>query len=640
MSSRAKSDPQPDGQVVYRRVDQVSSSARERSAESRFDPTLSPLLTGFVLLLILVAVLGHLSVQRMEDTSLAAYNLELGRASRLTLILQLRVALTRLDNEARDRMEAKARKELTPIFDMRLSTARDQVSNMLPMLDHPPLQEEAQWHAFRNDLAEYVELTKDLGRYNQEGFSKFHKVDEELNDIITETTNSQKDIVDRIQDNQRAAARSIRVWNWMAILIGLVVTAGTVWHVQRRYRQTRRSTAAARREREFNNQMLEGMVSAIAAIDRHDRIRSANAAFFRIFPEATIGSSIHNSNASERARLLEAVTASHVDRATYRGRWNLNGEQEPHTFDVYSSPLEIDNAHGQILTLVDVTEAAKAEAALRQGQALAAVGEAAAQLAHEIKNPLGSIRLGIEMLREHASNKEALHTIELVERGIHHLNKLVVDVTQFSRHRQLERSDSGLHEIIDSSIDLVADRIQEKRTRIEKSYAPAEIMGFWDREQLREVFLNLFANAIDASADNSQLKVSTALLTPQMSAVVSESGPVVQRAGGGAVGRAGASLAETNISSTVQTAAGTDLQSVTGPKADRVRIIVRDFGSGMDAKTKARLFEPFFTTKKRGTGLGMSVVRQIIELHGGAINVESEPGKGTTFAIDLPLKTE
>jgi len=589
------------GEVVYRHADRVAPDSAARSTEQRFDPTLSPLLTGFALLLILVAVLGQLSVQRMEDTSRNAFDLELQYASRSKLMWQLRVALTRLDNEARDRMEAKSRKELTPFFDLRLSSARTEASDLLPMLDHPPLPEEPKWRRFRNDLAEYVEITKDLDRYNQDGFAKFRDVEDELNNIITDSTNSQQEIFNQIQESQRKAARSIRLWNWIAILIGLFVTVGTMWQVQRRYRQTRQSTEAARREREFNNQMLEGMVSAIAAIDRNDRIRSANAPFFRIFPEATIGASIHNQNwANESGKLLEAVTSSQVDTATYRGRWNLNGENEARTFDVYSSPLEIDNDRGQILTLVDVTEATKAEAALRQGQALAAVGEAAAQLAHEIKNPLGSIRLGIEMLREHAPNKEALRTIELVERGIRHLNKLVVDVTQFSRHRKLERSESELHEIIDSSIELVADRIREKQTFIDKNYAPSEIVGFWDGEQLREVFLNLFANAIDASAENSAVQVSTELLT-----AASETATV---------------------------------QSVIGARPHRVRIVVRDFGSGMDAKTKTRLFEPFFTTKKRGTGLGMSVVRQIIELHGGTVDVQSKPDKGTTFKIELPLQ--
>jgi signal transduction histidine kinase len=381
-----------------------------------------------------------------------------------------------------------------------------------------------------------------------------------------------------------------------------LVAVATIWQVQRRFRQTKQSTEAARREREFSTQMLEGMVSAIAAIDRYDRIRSVNAAFLHIFPHAGIGSSIHDRVASpEGVKLLEAATASHVEAATYRGRWNLS-EDAAGTFDVYSSPLEIDGESGQILTLVDVTEAVKAEAALRRSESLAAVGQAAAQLAHEIKNPLGSIRLGVEMLREHVISEDALRTINLVERGIHHLNKLVVDVTQFSRVRQLDRADADLHQLIDSSLELVIDRVRDKETPIEKDLAPETIQGAWDNEQLREVFVNLLGNAIDASQPKSPVRISTELLNSNSSARTFTEG-----------GR---------------------------PRGDKVRIQVIDYGSGMDQKTQSRLFEPFFTTKKRGTGLGLSIVRQIIDLHGGTIEVDSAPGKGTTFRIELPLRPQ
>ena len=386
-----------------------------------------------------------------------------------------------------------------------------------------------------------------------------------------------------------------------AVLAGLMVAVATIWQVQRRFRQTRRSAEAARREREFSTQMLEGMVSAIAAIDRHDRIRSANTAFFRIFPEASIGASIHDRVASEAGvKLLESVTAAQVDAATYRGRWNLTIDSGAHTFDAYSSPLEIDKERGQLLTLVDATEAAKAEAALRQTESLTAVGEAAAQLAHEIKNPLGSIRLGVEMLREYAVNDDAVKTITLVERGIHHLNKLVVDVTQFSRRRHLERSEVDLRELLDSSLELVEDRVREKETPIKRTYSKDPIRGSWDGEQLREVLVNLLGNAIDASQPKSPVEISTELL---------DSGP-----GAATIASAG------NLS-----------------KA-RARIVITDHGSGMDEKTRGRLFEPFFTTKKRGTGLGLSIARQIVDSHGGTIEVESEPGKGTSFSVELPLK--
>jgi signal transduction histidine kinase len=598
MASKPKSKRPADGEVVYRRVlpvDPTHSSAGD--SERRFDPTLLPLIAGFAILLLLILVLGNLSVGRLEDTSRETLQLEQSYAARANLLLQLRVALTRLDNEARGRMEASARHELTPPFDMRLNTAQGKAADLLPQLDHLPLSRMPSWRAFRDDLAAYIDITRDSNRYSQHGYAKFRDVNEELNGIINNLPNEQEQVFFRIDAMQKLATRSIRTWNVFALFAGLLVAVATIWQVQRRFRQTKQSTEAARREREFSNQMLEGMVSAVAAIDRSDHIRSANAAFFRIFPQASIGLSIHDQVASpEGVKLLEAVTASHVEAATYRGRWNLS-EDAAGTFDVYSSPLEFDGEHGQILTLVDVTEAAKSEAALRRSEALAAVGEAAAQLAHEIKNPLGSIRLGVEMLRDHVISDDALRTISLVERGIQHLNKLVVDVTQFSRRRQLDVAEADLHQLIDSSIELITDRVREKETPIEKSFAPEPIRGAWDDEQLREVFVNLLGNAIDASEPKSPVKISTEIVETDSKSI-------------GAPGRM---------------------------RGERVRILITDYGSGMNRKTQARLFEPFFTTKKRGTGLGLSIVRQIIDLHGGSIEVESAPGTGTTFRIELPV---
>ncbi|HZI47126.1 MAG TPA: ATP-binding protein [Pyrinomonadaceae bacterium] len=586
-----------EGEVVYRRVTGRGEKPGARGPnEPRIDPTLMPLLIGCALLLLFVMVLGNLSVSRVEETSRQVLILEQQYNARADLLLSLRNALDRLDNEARKKDEARARKELRPPFDMRLATQRRELTDAMPPLERPPLSQLPKWQAFHRDLTTYIETTKDAVNYSQNGYVQFQTADSDLAELIRNNKVEQTQVFQQSEQLAVGASRSIKVWTVIAILAGLFVTAATVWEAQRRYRQTRASAEIARREREFSNQMLEGMVSAIAAIDRHDRIRSANTAFLEMFPDLTIGISIHDHEASSEAvKLLQAATASHVTAATYRGRHQLNENGAAHTFDVYSSPLEIDREHGQILTLVDVTQAAKAEAALRRGESLAAVGEAAAQLAHEIKNPLGSIRLGVEMLREYATVEDAQRTITLVERGIQHLNKLVVDVTQFSRRRQLERTEVDLHEVIDSSLDLVADRIQEKETPIQKDYAPNEIRGFWDSEQLREVFMNLVGNAIDASETGSPLKITTELL----------GGP-----------------------------------AVVGASSDdkpRARVQICDEGAGMDQKTVGRLFEPFFTTKKRGTGLGLSIVRQIIDLHGGTIEAESERGKGTTFTIELPI---
>ena len=570
--------------------------------ETRLDPALVPLIVGFAILLLLILLLGNLSVRRLEDTSRSSLLLEQSFAARASLLLQFRVALTLLDNEARNRMQAESRHELRPPFDLRLDTARGKVSDLVPLLDHPPLSDLPEWNKFRTDLAAYIDINRDRNRYAQEGYASFRQVDDDLNNLIQESGDEEVHIFRQAEAMQLAATRSIRIWNTIALITGLVIAIGTIWEVQRRFGQIKQSTEAARREREFNSQMLEGMVSALAAIDRNDRIRSANTAFLRIFPSAVIGSSIHDEIATpEGVKLLEAATASHVETATYRGRWTLEQDDAPVTFDVYSSPLEIDGEHGQILTLVNVTEATKTEAALRRSESLAAVGSAAAQLAHEIKNPLGSIRLGVEMLRQYTTSAEAEKTISLVERGIHHLNKLVVDVTQFSRHRRLELSDTDLHEVINSSIELVMDRVHEKQIPITIAFDAQQIRGNWDDEQLREVFVNLLANAIDASPAKSPVRITTEIVT-------------------------------SNGAPRNYTAALRD-------DAPRARIVIADQGSGIDQKTQARLFEPFFTTKKRGTGLGLSIVRQIIDLHGGTIEVKSEAGKGTTFRVELPLES-
>jgi len=344
--------------------------------------------------------------------------------------------------------------------------------------------------------------------------------------------------------------------------------------------------------------LLEGMVSAVAAIDEEDRIRSANAAFFKIFPGASVGASVYEKFANEDAlRMLEAATSTRVTQGTYRGRWvcRLDGGEEK-TYDVYSSPLAIDDEAGQVITLVDATQAAESERVLRRTESLAAVGQATAQVAHEIRNPLGSIRLGVSMLRDSVIDDEALNTIELVERGIKHLNKLVVDVTQFSRQKPLERAPVDLNELIEMSLNLVADRIREKNTPVETAFSTQKLVGLWDADQLRQVFVNIIANAVDASAKHSPVMISTEAI------------------------------------SQARRRNGLD------PESQRfARILVVDQGKGIDKAGLERIFEPFFSTKKRGTGLGLAIVKHIVDQHGGTVTIESEPEKGATVTIDLPL---
>ena len=589
--------PQKESDVVYRRPPMLDANPpitqASESPTGRLAPTLTPIAIGFLLLLGLISGLGLLSTKKMEDVSFDAQTKVAQNSLNKTILLNVRLAVTKLDNEARVEGNAESQR-IKPPLDLRFHGARDDVKDQLQVLERPTLIEKPEWRQLHDDIQEFLIITNDLRRYSLEGFQKFRDINNELNVISGLLNEEQIRMLLEVQSSQNQARRSIRLWSFIALIAGVLVAAGTIWEVQRRFKQMLHSVFEARRERTFTNQLLEGMVSAVAAVDQEDRIRSANAAFFTIFPRASIGASVLEPLGPEDAmKMLESATATQVDKSRYRGRWAVKVDKEEKSFDVYSSPLAIDGYHGQILTLVDATEVAESERTLRRGESLAAVGQATTQVAHEIRNPLGSIRLGVSMLRDSVSDPDALNTIELVERGIKHLNKLVVDVTQFSRQKSLERSRVDLKDSLERSIDLVSDRIREKNTTLEKEFSEDTLVGFWDADQLRQVFVNVIANAVDASQENASVRIATERLS-------------------------------------------LDGQDGHAPK-HYARITIADRGKGMDEATRDRIFEPFFSTKKRGTGLGLAIVKQIVEQHGGLISVASEIGKGSKFIIDLPL---
>ena len=584
-------------EVVYRKTPDPNAP-RPNTGESRWRgvaPALVPLIVGFLLLLAVISVLGVRSINQLAQLTEDTRELNREHLSRLSLLLDLRLKLNNLNNAARQRHLQESRVIVTLPLENRLDNARDEVKAALDLLDRPNIAEKPSWTKMRADVRQYIEVTQDRREYSLKGFAAFQNVDNELNNLFHELETERQDISVTVREMQAQAKKSNRRWTVIALLAGALVAAGTIWQVQRQFREMRRSMFEARRERTFTTQLLEGMVSAVAAIDEEDRIRSANAAFFRIFPKASIGASVLERFAPDDVmKILDTVTSIRVTKATYHGRLVAQVEESDKAFDVYSAPLAINGDRGQIVTLVDATEAAEAERTLRRSESLAAVGQATTQVAHEIRNPLGSIRLGVSMLRDSVNDQDALNTIELVERGIKHLNKLVVDVTQFSRQKELERSAVDLHESLERSLDLVSERIQEKNAAVEKEYTGGSIIGHWDPYQLRQVFVNVIANAVDASQEGAVVRISTELIAPSTD-------------GNGQAAKVYA------------------------------RVIIADQGKGMDQATRERIFEPFFSTKKRGTGLGLAIVKQIVEQHGGKISVASELGKGSRFSIDLPV---
>jgi signal transduction histidine kinase len=606
------------GRVVYSRIEGAEGEGAAQALKARMMETftagaqaslwqaLIPLLVGFALLVGLVIGLGYMSAGKVKEIRFSTQREERALGATLSYLLELRLALSNLDTEARirGRIEAGTQGVLLPPTELRLRNARDAVEKLLPEFDTLRLSNDAKKQEARRQLYEYIEISRDLRDYSLRGFPAHRDLDEQLQSLMADVDTERARLDEQRDDALERTRGEILFLMWLGALTGLVVATATFLEVWRRFRQMQRGLAALRRERQFNSQMLEGMPSAVAAVDRHDRIRAANAAFFDVFPDASVGASIHDEFTTPAGqKLLAAATSTRVTRTVYRDRFRLavGDDGRDRVFDVYSSPLEIEGEHGQLLTLVDVTEAAESERELRRQEALAAVGQAAAQVAHEIKNPLGSIRLGVTMLRDMAKDRESLTTIDLVERGIEHLSKLTLDVTQFSSRKQLSLSDVDLAELINESLDLISDRLQEKRTPVERRFPEEPVRGHWDEGQLRQTFVNLLANAVDASPAESPILITAYCFS------------IATRGRGNGEGE---------------------------KQSDGVRVQIADRGAGMDDETRERLFEPFFTTKKKGTGLGLAIAKQIIEQHGGTIRAESQPGQGTRFIIELPLSPD
>jgi PAS domain S-box-containing protein len=255
---------------------------------------------------------------------------------------------------------------------------------------------------------------------------------------------------------------------------------------------------------------------------------------------------------------------------------------------------------GVLMVLTDITALKRLELQIRRSDRLASLGTLSAGMAHEIKNPLVSIKTFAQLLPERYQDSDFRETFSnLIGHEIDRIDSLVNQLLRFARPAKPVLRPLRVHEVLEKSLMLVGHRLYQKEIKLSRSWNASLDTIRADADQLEQVFLNFFLNAMDAMKHGGELNLATEILPAEEWA---------------------SSVAGTN-----------------GETHEVLRITVRDNGEGIKDEDIPHVFDPFFTTKDYGTGLGLSVVHGIIQEHGGQIEVESELAKGTAFHILLPL---
>ncbi len=357
----------------------------------------------------------------------------------------------------------------------------------------------------------------------------------------------------------------------------------------------------------FHHNILQGMQSGVLTTDLAGKITSYNRAaemitgyslseaygknLYEIFPD--LHQKIFREDAPDRiefVRRIETEALTHDGLRVYLG---------------FSLSPFLDNQSkisGLIGIFQDLTELRAMQEQIARTDRLVAIGQLAAGVAHEIRNPLASISGSIQLLRsELIANPENKALVEIILRESARLDRILSDFLSYARPRPLMFAKSDIvHEVIFSTITLLKrdERFAADTYTIQVDSDPNFPKIVCDVQQLQQVMWNLCLNALQAMPSGGMLRVETSLET----------------------------LDEWELETTQKIEVGV--------------IAVSDTGTGMDDETIRNIFHPFYTTKSSGTGLGLAIVHSIVKNHHGTIRVKSLPHQGARFEVVLPLKQE
>lgn len=377
-----------------------------------------------------------------------------------------------------------------------------------------------------------------------------------------------------------------------SILMGIILLATglagiTLLFLIQSYRTAKTSL---NRIKAFSDHLVENVPIGLLTVDPRERVSSYNQVAKDIL------------RLSENQTLMEPA----VD-VLPTGLWqemiaseNENGAVDQEidvTFDDGTViPLEIragglqgENGDdlGSVLLFKDLSEVRSLRKEVARSQRLATVGRLAAGVAHEIRNPLSSIKGFATYFKERYQDvAEDLHIADIMIKEVDRLNRVVGQLLAFAKPVRVTPGKVSINQFITDSLKLVERQSAEKGISVNSELLPTDQPIILDTDKIRQVLLNLYLNAIESMANGGHLTVRLA---------------EAQRNGG-------------------------------------ITIQVVDTGIGIQGEDLSHIFDPYFTTKSSGTGIGLAVAHNIIKAHGGRVHVESEPGSGTQFTVFLPQR--
>jgi two-component system sensor histidine kinase PilS (NtrC family) len=360
--------------------------------------------------------------------------------------------------------------------------------------------------------------------------------------------------------------------------------------IGQRYRATSKElsekTVDLEKLRSLSDVVFESMTSGIVVLDEKGMIRSMNSASSRMLglegplPVGSTTTDIFQGIPMED--LLIKAPEKGINR--WEGSFTDDSGEE-RTLGLSISPLK-EPERGYVVIFTDLTELREMEDKLRVTEKLSAIGRMAASIAHEVRNPLASMSGSIQMLKKDLDlDRDDLKLMDIVLKETERLNLLVGDFLSYARPPAPRFEDVDLREIIQDAVKLLEGTFTGSRIKI-NTYLPEEKAVLCvDRSQIHQVIMNLVKNAAEAIDRKGNITVSLSKFGNE-------------------------------------------------PGGDTI-IAVSDDGPGIPAEVLPKIFEPFITSKVNGTGLGLAIVYQLVQIHKGTVDIQTEEGQGTTISVRL-----